>query len=144
MARRWEGGTTLLELMVVLCVVAVLLAIAVPSAARVIDRITVRSVGEEIAAIFATARELAVVRRSAVSVLIDTTGATVRVRGEADLVLERRFGPTYGVRLSATRDAMTYDPRGLGYGAANLTLVARRGAAAETVLVSRLGRLRTR
>jgi hypothetical protein len=32
--------------------------------------------------------------------------------------------------------------RGLGYGAANLTLVARRGRAAESLVVSRLGRLR--
>jgi hypothetical protein len=46
------------------------------------------------------------------------------------------------VRLSTSRDSIAFDVRGLGYGAANLTLVARRGSAAETLVVSRLGRVR--
>jgi hypothetical protein len=46
------------------------------------------------------------------------------------------------VSLGTTRDSIVFDARGLGYGAANLTLVARRGSAAETLVVSRLGRVR--
>jgi hypothetical protein len=46
------------------------------------------------------------------------------------------------VSLSTSRDSLAFDVRGLGYGAANLTLVARRGAAADTLVVSRLGRVR--
>jgi hypothetical protein len=37
---------------------------------------------------------------------------------------------------------MAFDARGLGVGAANLSLVARRGRFADTLFVSRLGRLR--
>jgi len=37
---------------------------------------------------------------------------------------------------------MAYAPNGLGYGASNLTLVLRRGERAETLVVSRLGRVR--
>jgi len=37
---------------------------------------------------------------------------------------------------------MAYAPNGLGYGASNLTVVLRRGSAAETIFVSRLGRVR--
>jgi hypothetical protein len=37
---------------------------------------------------------------------------------------------------------MSYAPTGMGYGAANLSVVVRRNAAVETVYVSRLGRVR--
>jgi hypothetical protein len=37
---------------------------------------------------------------------------------------------------------MVYDPRGLGFGAANLSLVLSRGDAADTLTVSRLGRVK--
>jgi hypothetical protein len=47
------------------------------------------------------------------------------------------------VALEATRDSLAYGPDGLGVGAANLRLVLRRGAAADTLSVSRLGRVRT-
>jgi hypothetical protein len=57
-------------------------------------------------------------------------------------LLRRDLRSVFGVRLSASRDSMAYDARGLGLGAANLSLVIRRGAAAETVFVSRLGRVR--
>jgi hypothetical protein len=39
---------------------------------------------------------------------------------------------------------MAFGASGLGYGAANLRVVVRRGAASETVYVSRLGRVRWR
>jgi hypothetical protein len=54
----------------------------------------------------------------------------------------RAIGFAHGVRLGGTRDSLTYDPRGLGRGAANLSIVVRRGTIAETVFVSRLGRVR--
>jgi hypothetical protein len=76
-----------------------------------------------------------------VAVVVDTVHGVVRVSGER-LVLERGVQALYGVRLSATRDSMAYDARGLGYGAANLSIVAHRGRVAETLYVSRLGRVR--
>ena len=53
-----------------------------------------------------------------------------------------RLGSSHGVMLSASRDSMAYAPNGLGYGAANLTIILRRGESAETIFVSRLGRVR--
>jgi hypothetical protein len=41
-----------------------------------------------------------------------------------------------------TRDSIAFYPSGLGYGAANTRLIVSRGAAAETVTVSRAGRVR--
>jgi hypothetical protein len=77
-----------------------------------------------------------------VSLRIDTATSSVSLRSRGESVRLDPVGRTYGVVLSATRDSIAFDARGLGYGAANLTLVARRGSAADTLVVSRLGRAR--
>jgi hypothetical protein len=64
----------------------------------------------------------------------------VRVAAETAFVSDLRA--LYGVRLAASRDSLAYAADGLGWGAANARLVVRRGMSAETVTVSRLGRVR--
>ena len=76
------------------------------------------------------------------SVRIDTADATIALRTGARPPGAYAIGHEHGVTLATTRDSISFDVRGLGFGAANLTLVARRGAAADTLVVSRLGRLR--
>ena len=61
---------------------------------------------------------------------------------ETVTISHRRLGSSHGVSLSSSRDSMAYAPNGLGHGASNLTVVLRRGSAAETLFVSRLGRVR--
>jgi hypothetical protein len=77
-----------------------------------------------------------------VAVDVDSTAGTLRVRRGEERILIRAVGPAHGIRLGKTRDSLTYDPRGFGRGAANLSVLVRRGASVETVFVSRLGRVR--
>lgn len=135
-------GLTLAELLVALLVLGVLLSLALPPFAAAADRAAVRSAVSELASTFAAARQLAIHQRTAVAVEIDTTAGAVRARAGGAVVLERGIRTAYSVRLSTTRDSMAYDARGLGIGAANLSVVARRGRSAETLFVSRLGRVR--
>jgi prepilin-type N-terminal cleavage/methylation domain-containing protein len=139
---RNHRGTTLTELIVVMIVLAALSAIALPRYRESADRFAVRSAIQEASAMFTLARRTAITRRSMVGVIVDTAGAAVIVRAAGTELARRSLRARYGVGLSATRDSMAYDPRGLGYGAANLTIVARRGRGAETLSVSRLGRTR--
>jgi hypothetical protein len=81
-------------------------------------------------------------RASRTAITIDTAAASLVVRSFTDTISTRRLGSSHGVSLAASRDSMAYAPNGLGYGASNLTLILRRGTAAETVVVSRLGRVR--
>jgi hypothetical protein len=48
----------------------------------------------------------------------------------------------HGVTLESTRTSITYSQTGIGYGAGNLTLIIARNLAADTIFVSRLGRVR--
>ena len=77
----------------------------------------------------------------------DTLTATIVVQAvhgvATDTLLIRPLSAVHpGVTLEASRDSIAYAASGLGWGAANSTVVARHGVAAETVWVSRLGRVR--
>lgn len=135
-------GTTLIELCVVMAVLSILAAIALPRLREAIDRTAARSAIQEASSLFSLGRRAAVTRRAAVGVVIDSAIGTILVRGGATVIASRGLQAQYGVRIMANRDSMSYDPRGIGYGAANLSLIARRGRAAETLFVSRLGRTR--
>ena len=134
-------GFTLPELLVVLLVVSVVLGLAFVRLGAAADRAAVRAAVSEAAAVFIGARNAAIYRRAPVAVHIDTVAALLLTRADT-LVLRRRDLKALGVYLSASRDSMAFDGRGLGDGAANLSLVVRRGQAADTLFLSRLGRVR--
>lgn len=135
-------GTTLPEAIVVLCLLGILAAVAGLRVTELRDRIGVRAATTEAVATFAAARRWSLSRSVRTAVTIDTAAAALTVRSFGDTVALRRLGASHGVSLAASRDSMAYAPNGLGYGASNLTLVLRRGASAETIVVSRLGRVR--
>lgn len=135
-------GTTLPEIIVVMTIAGILGSIAVARTAVLRDRISVRSAATETVSTFSLARRWALSRASRTAITIDTAAASLVVRSFTDTISTRRLGSSHGVTVAASRDSMAYAPNGLGYGASNLTLVLRRGAAAETIVVSRLGRVR--
>ena len=132
---------TLIELTITLCIVSILSAIAVPGAGKLLDGIHVNGAVVEIASMFGTARHLAISRSRQTSVEIDTAERVIRIRSGGSLLRERDLG-VHDVKLSATRARMEYSPTGMGYGAANLSVVVRRNGSVDTVFVSRLGRVR--
>jgi prepilin-type N-terminal cleavage/methylation domain-containing protein len=135
-------GLTLLEVAVVLAIIAVVGAIAMPALLRRLDRTRVRHAAGEIVSGLALARTTAVAREMYVSVGFDSTRSAMVIVAGSDTLLARMLGEIYGVRVRSNRDSTVYGPTGLGYGAANQSIVLRRGEAEDTVIVSRLGRVR--
>jgi len=135
-------GATLLEIVLALALIAIAMAFALPAFGRLLDGMAVRSAATEAHALFGTARQVAIHRATPVTVELDTTGARIVVRTSTDTVRARELGSIHGVRLAATRATTVYAASGLGYGASNLTLVISRGGTADTLTVSRLGRVR--
>jgi Tfp pilus assembly protein FimT len=130
------------ELVAVLALTAIIFGIAVPRVRLAAERAAVRSAVADIVTTLSTARQLAVSHGGGTSVSIDADAGTIRVLRHGDTVMTRAIGPTFGVTLRSSRDSLAYDGRGLGSGAANLTFVVLRGSTADTVVVSRLGRVR--
>jgi prepilin-type N-terminal cleavage/methylation domain-containing protein len=135
-------GLTLVELCLVLSIIGLVLAVAVRLLGDWLDRAAARAAVVEAASLVARARDDATALRSPASVRFDTVADALELRMAGTVLSRAALGRAHGVSLSANRDSIAYDVRGLGYGAANLTLVVRRGRVADSLVVSRLGRLR--
>ena len=135
-----RSGMTHLELIVVLIVGGVLTALAVPRLVHLRDASSVRAAMTDVGSAFATARQVAVTRRTSVAVVFDTSAGTLRVSSAGETILRRSLRASYSVSLGANRDSAVYDARGLGFGVTNLSLTVRRGTFVDTLTMSRLGR----
>ncbi len=137
-------GVTLPELLVVTILIGIVTAIAAPLLASALDRLAVREAAGRFAVLHETARQLAVARSRPVELALDTAGPAARlvvVRGRTarDTVAVRSLGRA---RMSTTQPVVTFGPLGFALGLSNTTVVMARGAFAETLTVSRTGRLK--
>ncbi|HMG12634.1 MAG TPA: prepilin-type N-terminal cleavage/methylation domain-containing protein [Gemmatimonadaceae bacterium] len=133
---------TIVELIITIGILVVLSAIAVPWAGDLLDRARVRGAVVEIESLFSGARHIAIARSAQATVDIDTVAQAISISVGVDTLRRGEIGADHGVQLSASRARMSYSATGMGYGAANLSVVVRRNASSDTVFVSRLGRLR--
>jgi hypothetical protein len=65
-----------------------------------------------------------------------TSGPGIDTLGSVDDLKER-----YGVTVSATRDSIQFDPRGLSLGNQSGTVVVSNAVAADTIVVNAVGRV---
>ncbi len=135
-------GFTMVEITVVLAIAAVLFAIVLPKAWIFVDGIEVRGAVTEIESLFSLARHAAIARGTQVNLDLDPSRGTVTVRSGTEIIRSRDVALAHGVILSTSRTSITYSPIGVGYGAANFSMVVKRNKAADTIVVSRLGRVR--
>lgn len=135
-------GVTLLEVGVTITLIGVLAGLSFPRLGGYRDRIAVDAAATSAMSLLATARHAALRRAGFSAMRLDTTTAVILVLVGTDTIEQRLLGEIHGVSLSTTRDSIAWAPSGLGYGAANTQIIIRRGAAADTIAVSRLGRAR--
>jgi len=138
-----QSGHTLAELLVVLTIGSILSGIALPRFAAIRDRAAVRSAAEQIEGTLAAARRSARLHSATTSVVFDPGRRMAFMMVEGDTLMTALPGTELAVALSGTRDTIRYAPDGRGYGATNSSVIVRRGAAADTIFVSRLGRVRS-
>ena len=140
--RKHEVGFTLLELLLAVTIIGTLTGITIPRTRRLLDAIATRGAAGDAVNMLELARHVAMSRGERVSVDIDSAPARLTMRAGNDTIKRRDEKAIHGVRFAATRTPVVYSQLGMGFGVSNLTLVVTRGQAAETVTVSRLGRVR--
>lgn len=133
---------TLAELIVVVALIALVSGFVLPPFKRAFDRIQTRGAARETMMAFFVARAEAIASGRRTSVLMDATMARLLVVSGRDTLMIRPVGVEHGVSMTTTRDSMAFYPDGLGLGAANVSVIFARGAAVDTVIVSREGRVK--
>ncbi len=137
-------GFTLLELIVVVAIAALLLAFWIPRAARLMDWLATERAVRDVTTALAVGRNGAVMQSTRARILIDTD--TLRIDRWGAQGWEpwwRTPGPaSYGVSLAVSNRVVTFGPTGMGWGVSNTTIVLRRGSQAETITLSRVGRVK--
>ncbi|MDQ6830633.1 MAG: GspH/FimT family pseudopilin [Gemmatimonadota bacterium] len=134
----------MVEIAVTLSVIGIIAGIVVPRVNPLLDAAATRAAASELLASLAAARHSALAESRVVAVRLDGAAGSFTVFAGSDTILVRPVRAEHGVEFESTRDSIAYGASGRGYGAANTTVILRRGAVAETVVVSRLGRARWR
>ena len=135
-------GFSLVELVLVLAVAGLLFGIAVPPLAGALDQIEVGSAANHLLAAHRRARMLAVIRGQVLVLTVESTGLGIRVRGDPGTIWVEEGPAASRVLLEGPVRQFTFSPEGLTLGLSNATLRFTRGAAARSIVISRLGRLR--
>jgi prepilin-type N-terminal cleavage/methylation domain-containing protein len=137
-----SSGFTIIEVVIVMTISAILATITIPRAARFIDGIEVRGATTEAVSMFSIARHYAIAHATQTMLDIDPAARTLTLKSSTRTIETRDLGAAHGVDIDTNRTSITYSPVGVGYGAANFSMVLSRGRAADTIVVSRLGRVR--
>ena len=135
-------GTTLIEVGVTISILGLMASLTFPRFGAYRDRVAVEAAMASTLSLLATARHAALRRATITSVHLDTAGAVIQVVAGVDTLERRPLLQVHGVTMATTRDSISFAASGLGFGAANTQIILRRGAAADTIAVSRLGRAR--
>jgi hypothetical protein len=140
--QRKRRGSAMVEQIALLALLGILATVSIRGIARLLDATWVHIATRDIADLIALAREQAAATGARAAVRFDVAASHVAVHAGTDTVARYDLAQHGHVVMEATRDSMAYAPSGLGFGAANLRVVIRKGASAETLTVSRLGRVK--
>lgn len=130
---------TLLELVVVCAIIGIAASIAAPRVSRTLDSMAVEGAARDVVNAFALGR-LAALRYGGADVRLDTLSVTVQAG--AQVIVAHKVVNDHGVRLRSNTALVRYAATGLAMGVGNGSVIVSRGAAADTVVISRLGRVR--
>ena len=138
-ARAVPAGFTLLEVLIICTITGIVLGIAAPRMRSFADSFAVDAAARDVSSVFAIAR-LTALRDRGAEVRVDSTG--VRLVSRGIVVRERRVATEHGVRVRTTVATVRYAATGLAVGLSNGSIYITRGRSADTIVVSRLGRVR--
>lgn len=139
-------GFTMIETVLVLVIIGLVASFAFPLVRGGQDQASVRSATDAIVAMHATARGVATQR--AQRTVFDLNAGVIAIRstnpvtGAIDSVGSTQdLTDRFTVSIASTRDSLVFDPRGLGTETSPTYIYVRRGNSADTLQVTRLGRV---
>jgi Tfp pilus assembly protein FimT len=135
-------GVTLVQLFVLPAAARILFEVAATVLSLLLDSLAVHAAISHIEAAHARARLLAITRGKVITLAIDSARIAISPRNDT-LALWSEEGPSaQGVHLEGAQRQFTFSPEGFTLGVSNASLQLSRGATRQTLVISRLGRVR--
>lgn len=141
---RRDSGFTLIELMIVVALLGIFAAIAVPGFTQFINNNRTQSANNEVMALLQYARSTAVAQRTTISVCPDDNTWTVKEKGCTTADSLRSMEITSGTSINASQDEIAF--RHNGVSVASATIVTCRQddpTSGYTITVASAGSIRT-
>jgi prepilin-type N-terminal cleavage/methylation domain-containing protein len=144
------AGFTMLELMVVVILIAVLTALALPKLTTAAQKSNIRSTRLELSTMVTRARAAAIQRGCVDSLHINSTQAWVTAckvsgTGRDTVGPVDRIGNRFSVTLSSSRTDYGFDPRGLlvGFSGGTIVITGTGGVAgfSDSVVINNVGKV---
>jgi Tfp pilus assembly protein FimT len=144
MRKGFDVGFTVLEVLVVTCIAGLLVSLWLPRAARMMDWLATQHAVRDMTTALAVARHGAVLHATRTRLTISADSLRIdRFETTGWEPWWRRPGPaSQGVQLQVSNPQVVFGPNGIGWGASNTRIVVSRGSQAETITVSRVGRVK--
>src|SRR5256885_10988443 len=137
-------GFTLFELIVLIAIAAMLVSFWVRRGARLMDWIETERAVRDVTTGLDVGRNGAVLQSTRARITLDPDTLKIdRFGAQGWEPWWRTPGPSsHGVTLATSNPVVIFGPTGMGWGASNTTVVLRRGSQAETITMSRVGRVK--
>ncbi len=142
-----KPGFTIIEALVVIALLGILAAVALPRLASSTDSVSVRGSKQRVASYLAVARSAAIQRGrvarfvrtgNTIKVMVDSASTQTTYAPVIDLGADQK------VTVTPTRDTIAFDPRGLAFGfTGTARIVLQRGSALDSVCIMGMGRIST-
>ncbi len=136
-------GFSLIELVIAIVLIGVLAAFMIPRIGDGIQKQKVRSARNAITTMHARARATAIRRGRLVALVCRSNRILLLSRhpvtGVPDTIASQNLADLFGVTLSADRDSLAFDARGLGMESGNTQIVVSKAGFADTIVISSVG-----
>ena len=133
-----------MELLIALVVAGLLLGVTLPRFGEFRDRLSVDEEVRRLVSAHRRARITAILQSTQVVLSIAPDLLSIRADSGPEVSWDEAGPTARGVELAGGPKKLTFSPIGITTGVSNATFTLRRGGAAKSVIVSRLGRLRVK
>ena len=144
-----NAGFTMIEILVVIILIAVMTALALPKLTTAAQKANIRSTRVELSAMVARARAAAIQRGCVDSLHLSTSAGTAWVTACKVSVATGRdtvgpvdqLGKRFGITLSTSKTDYGFDPRGILVGFAGGTITVTGNGYTDSVVINNVGKV---
>jgi prepilin-type N-terminal cleavage/methylation domain-containing protein len=148
--RKAVAGFTVIELLMVIVIVGIMMAVAIPFFRTASQKSSARGAGDEIARLYATARAVSIQRGKLAWLVLDPSTSTALVvaskvtgTGVDTVSQPDNLGTRYRVTFTTSTDSLVFTPRGIGANLSTTTVIltSAAGGYADTVVIYPTGKV---